>query len=298
MATATMGSTSLASANGTMVRHSSSVLVSSSRAPRPGKRNAASAAWVHSGFAYAGMALGAALWRATLKRQQRGGAVGMPTATPDAAGAAPAQDDALPASAAGDYVVSFGSYASAADADKVIAALKAAGLTAYREAVPLNGREAQRVRVGPFADRAMAESARLRAVQVNAAVASLDSLTQQNAAMVEETTAYEKKRAENGGKLTIAQRSHSSTSLRLVSTKELSFVRNSMPSSRTMAQVPFGADAVVMQEQCEALAGEGLGAVRVNATVIHSPGCGLPSNVPIFRVGVPVTENRFSTVSM
>ncbi len=100
----------------------------------------------------------------------QGGAVGMPTATPDAAGAAPPQDDALPASAAGDYVVSFGSYASAADADKVIAALKAAGLTAYREAVPLNGREAQRVRVGPFADRAMAESARLRAVQVNAAV--------------------------------------------------------------------------------------------------------------------------------
>ena len=100
----------------------------------------------------------------------QGGAVGMPTATPDAAGAEPAQDDAFPTSAAGDYVVSFGSYASAADADKVIAALKAAGLTAYREAVPLNGREAQRVRVGPFADHAMAESARLRAVQVNAAV--------------------------------------------------------------------------------------------------------------------------------
>lgn len=37
--------------------------------------DAASAAWVHSGFAYAGMALGAALWRATLKRQQRGGAL-------------------------------------------------------------------------------------------------------------------------------------------------------------------------------------------------------------------------------
>ncbi|MBI5255346.1 MAG: molybdopterin molybdotransferase MoeA [Burkholderiales bacterium] len=32
----------------------------------------------------------------------------------------------------------------------------------------------------------------------------------------------------------------------------------------TGAQVPAGADAVVMQEQCEAVAGEGLGAVRVN----------------------------------
>jgi len=33
----------------------------------------------------------------------------------------------------------------------------------------------------------------------------------------------------------------------------------------TGGQVPAGADAIVMQEQCEALAGEGLGAVRVNA---------------------------------
>ncbi len=32
----------------------------------------------------------------------------------------------------------------------------------------------------------------------------------------------------------------------------------------TGAQVPLGADAIVMQEQCEAIAGEGLGSVRVN----------------------------------
>ncbi len=37
--------------------------------------DAAIAAWVHSAFAYAGMALGAAMWRATLRRQQRGGAL-------------------------------------------------------------------------------------------------------------------------------------------------------------------------------------------------------------------------------
>ncbi len=35
----------------------------------------------------------------------------------------------------------------------------------------------------------------------------------------------------------------------------------------TGAQIPLGADAVVMQEQCEALAGEGLGAVRIHAEV-------------------------------
>ena len=34
----------------------------------------------------------------------------------------------------------------------------------------------------------------------------------------------------------------------------------------TGAQIPVGADTVVMQEQCEAQAGEGLGAVRINAT--------------------------------
>ena len=68
--------------------------------------------------------------------------------------------------AAGDFAVSFGSYASAADADKVIDALRSAELPGYREAVSLNGRQAHRVRIGPFADRAVAESARLRAAHV------------------------------------------------------------------------------------------------------------------------------------
>lgn len=36
---------------------------------------AATAAWAHSAFAYAGMAVGAAMWRRTLKRQQGGGAL-------------------------------------------------------------------------------------------------------------------------------------------------------------------------------------------------------------------------------
>ena len=98
------------------------------------------------------------------------GAVGMPIASAEPAAADPGQGNAFPTVAAGDYVVSFGSYASVADADKVIAALKSAQLGAYREAVQLNGREAQRVRIGPFADRAVAESARLTAVQVNAGV--------------------------------------------------------------------------------------------------------------------------------
>ena len=99
-----------------------------------------------------------------------GGVSGMPAAEPADAAAepAPAPDAAtsLAAVAAGDYAVSFGNYANAGDADKVIAALQSAGLPGYREAVTLAGKQAQRVRIGPFADRAMAESARLRATQV------------------------------------------------------------------------------------------------------------------------------------
>ncbi len=37
--------------------------------------DATTAAWAHTVFAYAGMALGAAMWRRTLKTQQRGGAL-------------------------------------------------------------------------------------------------------------------------------------------------------------------------------------------------------------------------------
>jgi len=110
-----------------------------------------------------------------------GGATGMPTTVAEPAMQAGPQDGAFPATAAGDYAVSFGSYANAADADKVIAALKAAELPGYREAVSLNGRQAERVRIGPFADRALAESARLRAAQVNpgvgAKVLALDATT-------------------------------------------------------------------------------------------------------------------------
>lgn len=99
-----------------------------------------------------------------------GSVSGMPDSVPDAARPPSADAAPLAAVAAGDFAVSFGSYASAGDADKVIAALSAAGLPGYREAVALGDRQAQRVRIGPFADRATAESARLRAGQVRSDV--------------------------------------------------------------------------------------------------------------------------------
>ena len=71
-----------------------------------------------------------------------------------------------PATAGGDYAVSFGRYATAADADRVVAALGAAQLSGYQEATTDNGRTLYRVRIGPFATQPEAEAARLRAAQV------------------------------------------------------------------------------------------------------------------------------------
>lgn len=73
-----------------------------------------------------------------------------------------------PASTAGgDYAVSFGSYASASDADRVIAALHAARLPGYQEtAAGAGGRTLYRVRIGPFATQADAEAARLGSSKV------------------------------------------------------------------------------------------------------------------------------------
>ncbi|UYB51412.1 SPOR domain-containing protein [Xanthomonas sp. AM6] len=123
-----------------------------------------------------------------------GGAVGMASApaaapapvqdNPDAADlAAPAASSAAqplpPTAAAGNYAVNFGAYSTPADADAVIARLKQAQLPGFREAATIGGRQAWRVRIGPYADRAQAESVRLQAVKVrndvNAQVVTLDA---------------------------------------------------------------------------------------------------------------------------
>ena len=107
------------------------------------------------------------------------GATGMPV-DDDAANPADSQD--FPATTAGgDYAVHFGSYASADAAQSVVDALAKSHLTAYSEAIQLNGKPAWRVRIGPFATQADAEAARLRATQVrsdvNARVVVLDAET-------------------------------------------------------------------------------------------------------------------------
>ena len=104
-----------------------------------------------------------------------GGAVGLdaePDTLPtvDTRQSAPGGDAMLPAATAGgNYAVSFGSWATPADADRVIAALRAQQLVAYREAATnRTGRGIQRVRIGPFASEAEAEAARIRAGRVRA----------------------------------------------------------------------------------------------------------------------------------
>ena len=98
-------------------------------------------------------------------------ASGAPSADTGATAATDTQPAAssamLPAgTAGGNYAVSFGRYASTADADKVVAALRAAQLTGYQEPITDNGRSLYRVRIGPFATQADAEAARLRASHV------------------------------------------------------------------------------------------------------------------------------------
>lgn len=90
-----------------------------------------------------------------------------PATSTDPASAAPA----LPATAAGgDYAVHFGAYASQKGADTVVALAKKAQLPAYSEATTVNGKPAFRVRIGPYATRAEAESVRLKALEVRSDV--------------------------------------------------------------------------------------------------------------------------------
>lgn len=104
------------------------------------------------------------------------GVVGMDAGAvqPEDAAAAATDPDApagdagmLPAAAAGgDYAVSFGRYATAADAGRVVAALQNSQLPGYQETASDDGRTLYRVRIGPYATRADAEAARLRAAHV------------------------------------------------------------------------------------------------------------------------------------
>ena len=99
-----------------------------------------------------------------------------PAATPakaaaDSKPAAPTPAEAKPAvadtaaPAHGRFSINLGIYADQAHADALIAKVKKLGYTAYSESTEYQGKSAQRVRVGPFPDRAAAEAARLKIKQ-------------------------------------------------------------------------------------------------------------------------------------
>ncbi len=87
-------------------------------------------------------------------------------ATPAATAAAPA------AAPSGRFAVNLGIYADQAHADALVAKVKKLGQPAYSEATDYQGKPALRVRVGPFADRSAAESARLKIKQAEPKVPS------------------------------------------------------------------------------------------------------------------------------
>ena len=96
---------------------------------------------------------------------------GTPAGTDPAATPSTDPATALPATAAGgNYAVHFGAYASQKGAETVAALAVAAQLPAYTEATTINGKPAFRVRIGPYATRADAETARLNALEVRSDV--------------------------------------------------------------------------------------------------------------------------------
>ncbi len=93
----------------------------------------------------------------------------VPAPTP-AAASAPA--------AAGRWAVNLGSYANTANASSLVTQLRGRRLPAYGESITLDGKPVQRVRVGPYAQRSEAESARLTVLKIRSdvptAIVSLD----------------------------------------------------------------------------------------------------------------------------
>jgi len=87
---------------------------------------------------------------------------GLPAIAETRMGDAPISLDAdHAADTSGRWHVTLGSYANADNAQKLVADMRRRGFPARAETVTLAGRPAQRVRIGPYADRIRAEAARL-----------------------------------------------------------------------------------------------------------------------------------------
>lgn len=101
-----------------------------------------------------------------------------PAPTPAAAPPPPPVQTPPPAAATGRWAVNLGSYANLENAAALVTQLRQQRLPAYGESLTLDGKPAQRVRVGPYAQRSEAESARLTVLKIRSdvpgAIVSLD----------------------------------------------------------------------------------------------------------------------------
>ncbi|HEX7916405.1 SPOR domain-containing protein [Rudaea sp.] len=85
----------------------------------------------------------------------------------------PAAPPAAPAVATdGRFLVNLGVYADASHASALVDKMKKLGYPAFAEATEYQGKPAQRVRVGPYAERASAENVRLKIKQIDAKLPS------------------------------------------------------------------------------------------------------------------------------
>jgi DedD protein len=93
-----------------------------------------------------------------------------PPAAPESAKPAEAAKPMPGQAADGHFLVNLGTYTDSKNAQDLVATLKKGGYTAYSEHAEFQGKPAERVRVGPFANRAAADAARLRIKQLKPAV--------------------------------------------------------------------------------------------------------------------------------
>lgn len=104
-------------------------------------------------------------------------ATASPVIPKPAAATAPATPRAEPPPAPavqtdGRFLVNLGVYADAGGANALVGRVRKLGYPAFAEATEYQGKPAQRVRVGPYSDRAAAESVRLKIKQAESKVPS------------------------------------------------------------------------------------------------------------------------------
>lgn len=78
--------------------------------------------------------------------------------------------------AAGQYAVTVGTFGNLANANALVEKLRAAKMPVMTDKISMNGNTALRIRIGPYADRAAAEAARLRADGVSGSAGKVVAL--------------------------------------------------------------------------------------------------------------------------